>query len=266
MYLCHCNASCTDVTFQSYAVLEKRFGLTCDLKWESRIFVHALVNMRQSSKNNEKQFEVSLRCCGGCLCQDSFRSILSTFRGSLNVLARWIELHLRREWMEIKLLYKAWVALPSTWQSGKCCISKLYNVSQMWGKVKVGVKEKKRGAKPYSRSDNWRCEKTRHGFSSSSRRLSAVLLLEVIVLIVRNVWPPLWETALRTHSCHSLGTWILPQRVQWWGAGRVRYAFYLKMASWDVKEKLAALIFWRWSTNLRDLYFVNLHWTYFSFL
>lgn len=35
----------------------------------------------------------------------------------------------------------------------------------------------------------------------------------------------------RAHSCHSLGTWILPQRVQWWGAGRGRYAFYLKMAS-----------------------------------
>ena len=35
----------------------------------------------------------------------------------------------------------------------------------------------------------------------------------------------------RAHSCHSLGTWILPQRVQWWGAGRGRYAFYLRMAS-----------------------------------
>lgn len=144
MYPCHCNASCTDVTFQSYAAPEKMFGLICDLKWESRICVHALASMRQSSKNNEKQFEVLLQC----LCQDSFRSILSTFRGSLNILARWIELHLRREWMEIKLLYKAWVALPSTWQSAKCCISKLYNVSQMWGKVKVGVKEKKRGVKP----------------------------------------------------------------------------------------------------------------------
>lgn len=35
----------------------------------------------------------------------------------------------------------------------------------------------------------------------------------------------------RAHSCQSPGTWILPQKVQWWGAGRRRYAFYLRMAS-----------------------------------
>lgn len=57
------------------------------------------------------------------LCLYSFSSILSTFRASLNILLRWIELHLSREWMEIKLLHNAWAALPTTWQSGKCCIS-----------------------------------------------------------------------------------------------------------------------------------------------
>lgn len=37
----------------------------------------------------------------------------------------------------------------------------------------------------------------------------------------------------RAHSCHSPGTWILPQRVHWWGAGKRTAAFYLKMGSWQ---------------------------------
>lgn len=245
---------------------------------QDAVRLHTLANMRQSSKNNEKQFEVLLRCCGGCLCQDSFRSILSTLRGSLNILTRWIELHLRRGWMEMKLLYKAWVALPSTWQSGTCCISKLYNVSQMWGKVKVGVKEKKRGVKPYSWSDNWRCEKTSHGFSSSSRRLSAVLLLEVIVLIVRNVWLPLWEAALQDPQLSQPGDLNSATESSMVRSWQSEICFLLKDGKLGCERKTGCsdiLLLtssrhvtqvWRWSINLRDLYFVNLHWTYFSFL
>lgn len=56
------------------------------------------------------------------LCLRSFCSVLLTLRGSLNILSRWITLHLKGKWMEIKLVHNAWAALPSTGQSGICCV------------------------------------------------------------------------------------------------------------------------------------------------
>lgn len=103
-------------------------------------------------------------------------------------------------------------------------------------KGKGGQEERKSRAQPYSRTDNWHSRKTSRRLSSPSRRLSAGPLPKFL--------RPLWTTKrggmfgqlsgkrhFRAHSCHSPGTWILPQRVQWWRAGRGRYAFYLKMAS-----------------------------------
>lgn len=88
----------------------------------------------------------------------------------------------------------------------------------------------------HSQLDNWHSQKTSHHFSSSSHRLSAVLLLKLL--------SPLWVTKqggmfgwlsgkchFRVHSCHSLGTWILSLRVQWWGVGRGSTAFYLWVAN-----------------------------------
>lgn len=126
------------------------------------------------------------------LCQYSFSSILSTFRASLNILLRWIELHLRSEWMEIKLLHNAWAALPSTWQSGKCCISnhimflKVRQSSQSekrkWekGEEQERRKEGEKSRVSYIGSKIIDTLKTSYYFSSSSRRLSAVLLLKLL--------------------------------------------------------------------------------------
>lgn len=197
------------------------------------------LTLRHSSRNNEEQFEVPFYRAGSVVFVSTH--LVASFQlsqPSLNILSRWIELHLSREWMEIKLLHNAWATLPRTWQSGKCCISKPYDVSQTRGEVKREKREEEREsrAQPYSRTDNWHSRKTSRRLSSPSRRLSAGPLPKFL--------RPLWTTKrggmfgrlsgkrhFRAHSCHSPGTWILPQRVQWWRAGRGRYAFYLKMAS-----------------------------------
>lgn len=79
-------------------------------------------------------------------------------------------------------------------------------------------------SKIYSQSDNWHSQKTSHHFSSSSPCWSATLLLKLLFLLWASKHGGMFgwlsgKQHFMAHSCHSLGAWVLPLRVQWWGAG-----------------------------------------------
>lgn len=177
---------------------------------------------------------MSRLCCrGDGLCRDSFRSLLSF----LNILSRWTEPHFRGECTERKALHGAQAALPSIRQSR---ISEPYNVSQTWGKARRGKMWERKG-------EQRGAGQIFEAFVGEKRPLLVLFLSSAERRPVAGSYCAHCEAAeqrgmfgwlsgkhhFRAHSCHSPGTWILPQRVQWWRAGRDRYVLHFKMESWD---------------------------------
>lgn len=174
---------------------------------------------------------------------------------SLDVLSRWIESLLRGEWMEIKLLHNVWAVLPSTRQSGKCCIKTIKCSSS----VRRRSQSKEKAASRRKKKESWGRKKTQRRYTvgqiidalrkqaATSPHLSAALLLkhcksqskkECLAASLGNATlGPSAVTAWRLEFCHR------EFNGEELAHGDMLFSLLMDDRLWEAKPKLAALVY-----------------------
>lgn len=148
---------------------------------------------------------------------------------SLHILSGWIEPHLSRERMEIKLLHNCVgdAAKDVTEREVRVAFQKkkTYDVSQTRGEAEGRKKRGKAAEREEERKDNWHSSSLLLFARPSPAECRAVAQLLAPVVshkAGRNVWPGSLGngTSGPAAAVTAAGTWILPHRGEWRRAGR----------------------------------------------